>query len=84
MRPRTLAKDWLCACRAKNGDAHDRCEGCGAVRPRALLRPSRLGPGAVHVCAPDPETGVCLCGRRVVTDEEGKRLARAAKAALGQ
>ena len=76
--------DWLCVCRAKNGDAHDRCEGCGAVRPRALLRPSRPGPGPVHVCAPEPETGVCLCGRRVVTDEEGKRLARAAKAALGQ
>lgn len=33
-------KGWLCACRANNGPEHDRCEGCGTLRPRVALRES--------------------------------------------
>src|SRR5438876_615520 len=65
---------WRCAtCRANNPRSTHICENCGWERPvaRSGPRPER------HRHAPDPDTGLCPCGARFNTREQGKILMRA-------
>ena len=72
------AKTWVCRCGRRNTADRGDCADCGGARAeprsgRATVAPAPARPEP-HRCAPDPDTGLCACGKRFNTRAQGKQF----------